>query len=44
MIDTYTIGIFAQEDCEFDILLMKNFSNLIKVRNQELKQYKLNKL
>lgn len=33
MIDSYTIGVFADDSCDYNILVMNNFNNLIKIKN-----------
>ena len=32
MIDIYTIGIFGGTPCDFNIMVMSDFNNLIKVK------------
>lgn len=34
MIDVYTIGVFANTTSYYNIIIMSNFDNLIKVTNQ----------
>ena len=34
MVDVYTIGLFANTATDFNIIVMNNFDNLIKIKNQ----------
>ena len=44
MVDVYTIGIFANTATDVNIILMSNFDNLIKVKNQQIRTYPLKKM